>query len=71
METSIVKLYGSELVWRAVDTAIQVYGGYGLIRETGLERMLRKMRALRIVEGTSEIQRRTIAMEVLEKGMVF
>lgn len=66
-ETSMVKLFGSELVWRAVDTAIQIHGGMGLMREVGLERMLRKMRALRIVEGTSEIHRRTIAREIFEK----
>ncbi|MEW5945201.1 MAG: acyl-CoA dehydrogenase family protein [bacterium] len=69
-ETSIVKLFGSEAVWRAVDAAVQIYGGMGLMRETGLERYLRKMRVLRIVEGTSEIQRRLIAREISSGGWV-
>jgi alkylation response protein AidB-like acyl-CoA dehydrogenase len=51
------KLYATEMVGRAADTAIQVHGGMGLTRELGLERIYRFVRILRIVEGTSEIQR--------------
>jgi acyl-CoA dehydrogenase len=45
------------MVGRAADTAIQVHGGMGLTRELGLERIYRFVRILRIVEGTSEVQR--------------
>jgi acyl-CoA dehydrogenase len=51
------KLYATEMVGRAADTAIQVHGGMGLTRELGLERIYRFVRILRIVEGTSEVQR--------------
>ena len=51
------KLYATEMVGRAADTAIQVHGGVGLTRELGLERIYRFVRILRVVEGTSEIQR--------------
>jgi alkylation response protein AidB-like acyl-CoA dehydrogenase len=51
------KLFATEMVGRAADTAIQVHGGMGLTRELGLERIYRFVRILRIVEGTSEIQR--------------
>ena len=51
------KLYATEMVGRAADTAIQVHGGIGLTRELGLERIYRFVRILRVVEGTSEIQR--------------
>jgi alkylation response protein AidB-like acyl-CoA dehydrogenase len=51
------KLYATEMVGRAADTAIQVHGGVGLTRELGLERIYRFVRILRIVEGTSEVQR--------------
>jgi acyl-CoA dehydrogenase len=51
------KLYATEMVGRAADTAIQVHGGVGLSRELGLERIYRFVRILRIVEGTSEVQR--------------
>jgi alkylation response protein AidB-like acyl-CoA dehydrogenase len=51
------KLYATEMVGRAADTAIQVHGGMGLTRELGLERIYRFVRIMRVVEGTSEIQR--------------
>ncbi|MFN2464732.1 MAG: acyl-CoA dehydrogenase family protein [Candidatus Dormibacteria bacterium] len=55
------KLFATEMVGRAADTAIQVHGGMGLTRELGLERIYRFVRILRIVEGTSEIQRYLIS----------
>jgi acyl-CoA dehydrogenase len=55
------KLYATEMVGRAADTAIQVHGGVGLTRELGLERIFRFVRILRVVEGTSEVQRYLIA----------
>jgi alkylation response protein AidB-like acyl-CoA dehydrogenase len=51
------KLFATEMAGRAADTAIQVHGGIGLTRELGLERIYRFMRVMRVVEGTSEIQR--------------
>ncbi|HEV3230925.1 MAG TPA: acyl-CoA dehydrogenase family protein [Candidatus Dormibacteraeota bacterium] len=55
------KLFATEMVGRAADTAIQVHGGLGLTREAGLERIYRFVRILRVVEGTSEVQRYLIA----------
>jgi acyl-CoA dehydrogenase len=55
------KLFATEMVGRAADTAIQVHGGIGLTRELGLERIYRFVRIMRIVEGTSEIQRYLIS----------
>ena len=60
-ESSMVKLYCTEMAFRVADRAIQVHGGNGLMRETGLEKAFRFARLLRIPEGTSEIQRWTIA----------
>ena len=60
-ESSMVKLYCAETAFRVADRAIQVHGGLGLMKEVGLERMFRFARLLRIPEGTSEIQRWTIA----------
>jgi len=64
-ESSMVKLYCSEALDRIVDTALQVHGGYGFIREYPIERMYRDSRINRLFEGTSEIQRLIIAHEVL------
>ena len=60
-ESSIVKLYSSEMVNRVVDRMIQVHGGMGWMRELPLERIYRLVRIFTLVEGTSEIQRYIIA----------
>jgi alkylation response protein AidB-like acyl-CoA dehydrogenase len=63
-ESSIVKLYASEMVNRVVDRMIQVHGGMGWMRELPLERMYRFVRIFTLVEGTSEIQKYIIAKTV-------
>lgn len=60
-ESSMVKLNNTEMVNRVADRAVQVYGGMGLLTEGPVERIFRWVRMLRIVEGTSEIQRMIIA----------
>jgi alkylation response protein AidB-like acyl-CoA dehydrogenase len=57
----MVKLWGTEMVGRVADRAVQVWGGMGLLTEGPVERIWRWVRTLRIVEGTSEIQRMIIA----------
>jgi alkylation response protein AidB-like acyl-CoA dehydrogenase len=69
-ESSMVKLYCSEALDRIVDTALQVHGGYGYIREYAIERMYRDSRINRLFEGTSEIQRLIIAHEVLHARQI-
>ncbi|MGH7899986.1 MAG: acyl-CoA dehydrogenase family protein, partial [Candidatus Binatia bacterium] len=60
-ESSIVKLYNTEMVNRVADRAVQIFGGMGYLTEGPVERIYRFVRMLRIVEGTSEIQRLIIA----------
>ncbi len=60
-ESSMVKLNNTEMVGRVADRAVQIYGGMGLLAEGPAERIYRWVRMLRIVEGTSEIQRLIIA----------
>jgi alkylation response protein AidB-like acyl-CoA dehydrogenase len=60
-ESSIVKLHNTEMVNRVADRAVQIFGGMGLLAEGPVERIFRYVRMLRIVEGTSEIQRLVIA----------
>jgi alkylation response protein AidB-like acyl-CoA dehydrogenase len=62
---SMAKLFASEAAHRATDTAIQLLGGQGYIRDSGVERLARDARVTRIYEGTSEIQRLVIARETL------
>ena len=61
METSMTKLYCSEVLWNVADRCVQAMGGQGVLRENEIERVLRWARVMRIWEGSSEIQRMTIA----------
>jgi alkylation response protein AidB-like acyl-CoA dehydrogenase len=61
VEAAMAKLYSSEVAMRAALKAIQIHGGYGLSRQSPVERMMREAKSLAIMEGTSEIQRTVIA----------
>ena len=63
---SMAKLYGGIKANEVVDRMLQVHGGMGYTRELPLERWYRELRLLRIYEGTDEIQRRTIARNLLK-----
>ncbi len=65
-EASMAKLFATEAAQRAIDAAVQLHGGRGVIRGAVVERLYREIRALRIYEGTSEIQRLVIAGELLK-----
>ena len=62
---SIAKLYGGIKANEIVDRVLQIHGGMGYTRELPIERWYRELRLLRIYEGTDEIQRRTIARNLL------
>ncbi|AKH98843.1 acyl-CoA dehydrogenase [Hoeflea sp. IMCC20628] len=70
-ETSMVKLHCTEAANRVFDRCIQVHGAMGLTNELRLEEGYRFTRSMRIPDGTSEIQRRTIARELLASGVNF
>jgi alkylation response protein AidB-like acyl-CoA dehydrogenase len=54
---------------RVVDTALQLHGGRGLIRDYAVERLYRDIRVERIWEGTSEIQKLIIAGQIKKRGL--
>jgi acyl-CoA dehydrogenase len=64
-EASMAKLYATEMAQRAADRAVQLHGGHGVVAGNVVERLYREVRALRIYEGTSEIQRLVIAGQTL------
>jgi acyl-CoA dehydrogenase len=66
---SMAKLFASEAAFRVADRAVQIFGGRGYMRENVAERFLREIRADRIWEGTSEIQRLIIARSLLKRGL--
>jgi len=67
-EASQAKLYATEAAGRIVDSAVQIHGGTGLVRGSIVERLYRDVRALRIYEGTSEIQKLVIASQLLKES---
>ena len=60
------KLFSSEMCARVTTQAVQIHGGYGLIKEYTVERYMRESKLYEIVEGTSEIQRNVIAGHILK-----
>ncbi|MBL4560355.1 MAG: acyl-CoA dehydrogenase family protein [Labilibaculum sp.] len=60
-EAAMAKLYCSEIAKEVADEAVQIHGGYGLMKEYPVERFYRDQRLLQIGEGTSEIQRMVIS----------
>ncbi|HEY0003968.1 MAG TPA: acyl-CoA dehydrogenase family protein [Pyrinomonadaceae bacterium] len=65
-EASQAKLFATEAASRIIDQALQIHGGGGLLRGSVIERLYREIRALRIYEGTSEIQKLIIASQLLK-----
>jgi butyryl-CoA dehydrogenase len=63
-EASMAKMFASEMAMRATNNAIQIFGGYGYIREYPLERYFRDVKLCMIGEGTSEVQRMVIARQL-------
>lgn len=66
-EAAVAKLAATEMAQRVVDRAVQIHGGAGVMRGSTVERLYREVRALRIYEGTSEIQKLVIAAAVLKE----
>jgi acyl-CoA dehydrogenase len=67
-EASEAKLFATEAAGRIIDSAVQIHGGAGLVRGSVVERLYRDVRALRIYEGTSEIQKLVIAGQLLREN---
>jgi len=66
LPAAVAKCYASEVAMRATTNAVQIFGGYGYIREYPVERLMRDAKITQIYEGTSEIQRIVIANQLLK-----
>ena len=60
------KLYASEVAMKSSTECVQIHGGYGYMREAGVERLMRDAKITQIYEGTSEVQRLVIARDLLK-----
>lgn len=65
-EAAMSKLYCSEIAKQVADDAVQIHGGYGLMKDYDIERFYRDQRLLQIGEGTSEIQRLVISRYIIK-----
>jgi hypothetical protein len=64
-ESSVAKLYASEMAVRAAEECVQIHGGYGFVKDHPAEKFFRDVKLCTIGEGTSEIQRLVIARQLL------
>jgi acyl-CoA dehydrogenase len=65
LESAMAKLFATEAAQRIIDAAVQIHGGTGVVRGSVVEHLYREVRALRIYEGTSEIQKLVIGGQLL------
>ena len=66
-EAAMAKLYATEAAQRVIDMAVQLHGAEGVRQGSVVERLYREIRALRIYEGASDVQRVVIARSILPK----
>ena len=65
-EAAMAKMYATEAAQRVIDDAVQLLGGRGVVAGAAVERLYREVRALRIYEGTTEVQQLVIAGQLLD-----
>ncbi|XP_058043513.1 very long-chain specific acyl-CoA dehydrogenase, mitochondrial-like isoform X2 [Ahaetulla prasina] len=66
LEAAISKIFASEAAWTVTDESIQILGGMGYMKETGVEKVMRDLRIFRIFEGTNDILRLFVALSGME-----
>jgi acyl-CoA dehydrogenase len=66
-EAAMAKMFGTEAAQRVIDDAVQICGGLGVMRGHPVERLYREVRALRIYEGATEVQKIIIARDLLKQ----
>jgi len=68
LHAAIAKLYASDIAMEVTTDAVQIFGGYGYMREYPVEKLMRDAKLLQIYEGTNQVQRMVIAREVLTRS---
>ena len=67
-EAAMAKMHATESAQQVIDAAVQLFGGLGVVSGHPVERLYREVRALRIYEGATEVQKLIIARELLKDG---
>jgi acyl-CoA dehydrogenase len=66
LEAAMAKMYATEAAQQVIDSAVQILGGLGVVSGHPVERLYREVRALRIYEGATEVQKLIIARQLLD-----
>jgi acyl-CoA dehydrogenase len=66
-EAAMAKMFATEMAQRVIDRAVQIFGGLGVTKGNKVEELYREIRALRIYEGATEVQKVVIARETLKE----
>jgi acyl-CoA dehydrogenase len=67
VEAAMAKMQATETAQRVIDSALQMFGGQGVVRDEVVERLYREIRPLRIYEGATEVQQLIIARGILKE----
>ena len=67
--SSMAKLFASDTAMRVTTDAVQVFGGYGYMKEYPVEKMMRDAKITQIYEGTNQIQREVIALQLIKESV--
>lgn len=66
-ESSMAKLFASDVAMKVTTDAVQIFGGYGYMREYPVEKMMRDAKIMQIYEGTNQVQRNVIAVNLIKE----
>jgi alkylation response protein AidB-like acyl-CoA dehydrogenase len=66
--SAMSKLFPSDVAMKVTVDALQIFGGYGYMKEYPIEKMMRDAKILQIYEGTNQIQRNVIALELIKEA---
>jgi butyryl-CoA dehydrogenase len=67
-EAAMAKLFASDVAMRVTTDAVQIFGGYGYMKEYPVEKMMRDAKITQIYEGTNQIQRNQIALQLIKES---
>ena len=67
--SSMAKVFASDTAMKVTTDAVQIFGGYGYMKEYPVEKMMRDAKITQIYEGTNQIQREVIALQMIRESM--
>jgi len=66
----MAKVFASDMAMKVTNDAIQIFGGYGYMKEYPVEKMMRDAKITQIYEGTNQVLRNVIALDMIKRGVL-